>query len=74
MRLRFLGKGIIRMPRQHSNVAARPALLISLMLAIILPTSLLVCTYATADNVATKSSVADAVAPTTHGNLSLIHI
>ena len=68
MRLRFLGKGIILMPRQHSNIATRPALLVSLMLAIILPASLLVCTYATADNAATESSVADAVAPTTQGN------
>ena len=68
MRLRFLGKGIILMPRQHSNIATRPALLVNLMLAIILPASLLVCTYATADNAATESGVADAVAPTTHGN------
>ena len=42
--------------------------MVSLMLAIILPASLLVCTYATADNAATESSVADAVAPTTQGN------
>ena len=56
------------MSRQRSNILVRPALLVSLLLAIILPTSLLVCTYATADNAATESSVADAVAPTTHAN------
>ncbi|MBI0090112.1 hypothetical protein H3T86_05245 [Bifidobacterium sp. W8113] len=49
-------------------MTVRPALLASLLLAIILPASLLVCTYATADNAATESSVADAVTPTTHGN------
>ena len=64
------GEGDHTMPRQHSNitVSARPALLISLLLAIILPTSLLVCTYATADSATTQSSAARAVAPTPYGN------
>ena len=64
------GEGDYTMPRQHSDIpiSARPALLVSLLLAIILPASLLVCTYATADNAATEYSVADAVTPTTHAN------
>ncbi|MCT6919546.1 MAG: hypothetical protein M3Z49_10050, partial [Bifidobacteriales bacterium] len=58
------------MPRQHSDIpiSARPALLVSLLLAIILPASLLVCTYATADSATTESSAAHAVAPTANGN------
>ncbi len=64
------GEGDHTMPRQHSNItiSARPALLIRLLLAIILPASLLVCTYATADSATTESGAARAVAPTTHGN------
>ena len=55
------GEGVSFMPRQHSNmrISNRPALLVSLMLAIILPASLLVCTYATADNAATEYSVGE---------------
>ena len=63
------GEGDHTMPRQHSDIpiSARPALLVSLLLAIILPASLLVCTYATADSATTESSAAHAVAPTTPG-------
>ena len=62
------GEGDLLMPRQHSNIMARPALLVSLLLAIILPASLLACTYATADNTANESSATHTVAPTTQAN------
>ena len=62
------GEGDLLMPRQHSNIMARPALLVSLLLAIILPASLLACTYATADNTANESSATHTVAPTAQAN------
>ena len=67
MKPQVLGKGIMLNMRQHTNTHSRPVITASLLIAVILPTSLIAGGLAAADTATSEPVVAGASAPATTG-------
>ena len=72
MKPQVLGKGIMLNMRQHTNTHSRPVITASLLIAVILPTSLIAGGLAAADTATSEPVVAGALAPATAGSLTAV--